>query len=569
MNILHISDLHLEKEEPDVPIKLGDKIDEVLGDLGKEFYPDVLLVTGDFTNTGNPLEFDTAKKVLKDFKNYESLKNIKNSVLVPGNHDYIWFDNGKPVTETQKIVNYMNFTNNTFFGKCEVENQALKDELDINMIQYSYMELESSNKAVLLIGMNSMLIDNSERKGQGFFSIPQTRLVKRLIDYYKNLHGRELVTLVAFHHHIIPVSVVERATYEDPSKFSLTLDARRMINFCLDNNILFALHGHQHQPSVVTWKDNIRHDDRELTIVSSGSISAPRESLGDISKNSFMLYSINESQFLIRQFSNSEENWDSFKLDRIVECEIDVTGHKYSESKCDVRINASAPKGLEMQDYSVEEDKSNLYYLYLNVIDCRDACSAIEKFTKQYNTKRRKRKVVICGLHHLYGKFDILLKYRYDGEADQFKKKLFEYLIENNKIYKKAASYFMNVSFERLYYQETKSIPILKSTEDYLNSTWNMATLLVETGKKLPPNSFLSELEKKIDEFDRINNTKIEDIIRNYVVGQDQQIIFELFISCYQFPMLTRFTNMIEEIVKEFGADKSTHIIYHYDEREI
>ena len=96
-----------------------------------------------------------------------------------------------------------------------------------------------------------------------------------------------------------------------------------------------------------------------------------------------------------------------------------------------------------------------------------------------------------------------------------------------------------------------------------------MATILVETGSKLNPTEFLQALKSDIEIFNAKYNTKIEDIIKGYVIGQDQRILFELFISCYQFPMLTKFTSLIEEIIKKDGVDKSTHIIYHYDEREI
>ena len=129
--------------------------------------------------------------------------------------------------------------------------------------------------------------------------------------------------------------------------------------------------------------------------------------------------------------------------------------------------------------------------------------------------------------------------------------------------------YFMNVIYESSGLNESKNIKLLKNPDAYLNSTWNMATLTIYMERKMQPKILLERLNKEIVLFNREQNTKLEDIIRSYAIGQDQAIIFELFISCYQFPMLTRFTNLIEGIIKKYGIDKSTHIIYYFDERHI
>ncbi len=564
MNILHISDLHFGMNQNNNEIMLEEKMEEVLGKLGSDFFPEVLLITGDFTNSGSPNEFANVKNMLDNFKNYDSLKQIQYYVFVPGNHDFTWKENGTDLNEEQRKVNYKNFAGATVKKSFKLNNKKdLQKKLDEYMIQHYIGNIADSNKYFLLIGMNSMLIDSQKRAGQGYFSKPQLNVIKQLIQYYEK--DKELVVMVAFHHHIIPISYVERDTLENSDKFSLTLDARRVIDFLLENNIRFAVHGHQHQPSIVTWKDEVKNAKKELHIISNGSISAVREQLGDFMKNSFMLYHIEKDELTIRHFSNSEEDVDTFVENKKFECTFELIK---KESKCNVSVNGVEPVGLELKEYNINEDTSNLYYLYLNVIDCYESTVAIDNFTIDYNSKNN-NKIVICGLHHLYGKFDILVKYRDDAATDLYYKKLIQYLKERKCIVGNASKYFMNVSYEKVYYKGKEKIPFLKSTEAYLNSTWNMATLRVETGKKLSPTAFLKELGTKISDFNQMYNTKMEDIIRNYVVGQDQSIIFELFISCYQFPMLSRFTNLIEEIIREYAVDKSTHIIYYYDEREL
>jgi len=562
MNILHLSDLHFGMVREENGFLLEGKLDEVLSKLDSNLYPDVLLVTGDFTNRGGANEFDCVKKMLNNLKNFASLKGIQHYIFVPGNHDFTWEENGVDLNETQRVVNYKNFINSAKKSPSRLKSK-LQGQLDKYMIQHYIGKIKGSDEYLLLIGMNSMQIDSRERAGQGYFSKEQLTVMGKLIQHYRN--EKELVVMVAFHHHIIPVACVERETLKNPNKFSLTLDARRVIDFLLEYDVKFAVHGHQHQPSIVTWKDELNNRMKELHIISNGSISATREQLGDYAKNSFMLYHIENNELYIRHFSDSEHNKDTFIEDEKFRCRFDLVK---KELKCDVNINGVEPIGLELKEYKVDEDTSDLFYLYLNVADCYESTKAIDQFTTEYN-KSCDNKIIICGLHHLYGKFDILVKYRDNSGNDRYEKELIRHLKKNKCIIEKASSYFMNVSYEKIYRKEKKKIPFLENTEAYLNSTWNMATLRVETGRKLEPTIFLENLEAKIAEFNQIQNTNMEDIIRNYVIGQDQSIIFELFISCYQFPMLSRFTNLIEEIIREYAVDKSTHIIYYYDERAL
>lgn len=465
--------------------------------------------------------------------------------------------------ENQRKVNYKNFIDITIKNPIRLSKRELQKKLDKYMIQHYIERITDSERYFLLIGMNSMLIDSQERSGQGYFSKVQLNILKQLIDYYKK--DKELVIMVAFHHHVIPVSYVERETLANSDKFSLTLDARRVLDFLLENDIMFAVHGHQHQPSIITWKDDVKYADREIHIISNGSVSATKEQLGDFAKNCFMLYHIEKNELSVRYFANKAEDQDTFIEDKEFECRFAVVN---KESKCNINVNSVEPDGLELKEYNVNKDTSNLFYLYLNVIDCLESTIAIDRFTKEYNSNNSD-KITICGLHHLYGKFDILVKYRDNAASDIYYKRLLQYLWENKLVVKNSGNYFMNVSYERIYANKEERIPFLNNIDAYLNSTWNVATLRVETGKKLAPDLFLAELVIKIGDFNQKNNTKMEDIIRNYVIGQDQSIIFELFISCYQFPMLSRFTSLIEEIIKEYAVDKSTHIIYYYDEREL
>lgn len=530
--------------------------------------PDIVIFTGDFTNSGETSEFENAKTEMQ--KIIKGIPSIKNCLIVPGNHDYRWYENGKKVKPDKRDTSYKYFKQSCESeGICSKQknkpNKPLAEKLDKYLITHLY--LEDKDFALLIIGMNSDMIDSEERAGQGFFNKEQHSICKNLIKYYKKINSennRKLITISAFHHHILPVSSVERDTLKNPDKISLTLDARRTLDFFMENEVSLAVHGHQHQPSIVYWKDEMKDSSRGIYVISAGSMSQNKADLGDISKNSFMIYDINKNETTVYCFQNSNSDWDMMELSRnpykfsFVE--------PYSEIKCNIIENSSPPQGLELLEYDESRDASDLFYLFLNVVDCDLARKEIYNY---YNrSKESYDNLELCGIHNLYGKFDILLKYRSNNDI-RFSDELQKHLIDKNIITLKSTSYFVNIAYENIYFKEIHKIPLIKSPEAYLNSTWNVATLTVYLERKMNPDIFFSELKQSIDLFNTKNNTKIEDIIRSYAIGQDRSVIFELFISCYQFPMLTRFTNLIEDIIRPDGIDKSTHIIYYFDERHI
>lgn len=570
MKILHISDIHMnsDKEESDDTILIADKIANALQECqnnGMNLWPEIVIVTGDFTATAAETEFEQAKQQLKAF--YENGQyEIDNMLIVPGNHDYLWEENGKEVKKEERYIPYRNFRNNCEREKiCEstvIDNQTLKEGLDKYLIPHIYKE--EKDFAVLIIGMNSVILESKERSGQGYFSLKQHKECGKLIQYYKKKSKKKLNILVAFHHHILPVASVERETKDNPEKFSLTIDARRTLDFCVKNGVQMAVHGHQHQPSIVSWKNEVLDSGHQLYVVSSGSMAEKRELLGDSSRNNFMIYDMDKDGTKAYLFETSMHDWDSMTLTGTYFLEFKDW---YKEVKCNVMENAFAPMELEEIEFIEKADTSNLYYLFLNVMDCSDASCEIEEYINRYNGG--KKKIIICGIHHLYGRYDILLKYRSDETSEQFQNKLVEHLKQKKCMENTRTPYFMNVMYESCGLNKKCHMEILKNPSAYLNSTWNMATLTIFTERKLEPTVFFEELNREIVLFNKENNTKLDDIIRNYSIGQDRVIIFELFISCYQFPMLTRFTNLVENIIKKYGVDKSTHIIYYFDERHV
>lgn len=572
MRILHISDIHMNgKQTNSISTMISEAIKQSK-EHGRNLDPDILVITGDFTTKALASEFDAAKNEIMNFTS--AIPSIKDCIIVPGNHDYLWREDNKPVAVDKRHIQYECFRTACLGNRiCKAYPhklpKALKSQLDKYLMTCSYRE--SSGVALLVIGLNSVMLDSEERAGQGYFSKSQLEVCGNLIQHYKTICDSKKTSLIvaaAFHHHILPVASLEQDTLKNPKKFSLTLDARRTLNFFAENGVVIAMHGHQHQPSVVSWRDAMSESANYVHVSAAGSMKQDRADLGDVSRNSFMIYDISQEKIDVYCFQNKDSDWDIMVLSH-PPYSLAIKPSFYEEIPCNVRNNALLPKEIVMANYFPEQDTSDLFYYFLSVGDCDQTRKAIWEFSSK---EPYKSNIDICGIHHLYGKYDILLKYR-AKDGDLYKRHLREHLINKNLIRRRSDSYFMNVSTENQNQHRIKEItqiPILPhNPEAYIKSTWNMATLTVYLANKMSTEVFLSTLNTALDAFNAKFNTHIQDIIRSYAIGQDQSMIFELFISCYQFPMLTRFTNLIEDIIRDYGVDKSTHIIYYFDERHI
>lgn len=312
MNILHLSDFHIRKENRSSYNDLCKNINDAIGKASTKYNqkldPEIVLVTGDFTETGNGDEYKWFKDGFLKLLQLSHFNNVKYVMLVPGNHDFSW------AVEETRADNYINMCKDLEKGLSSVDNQNLQIEANDNLIKHIYIEGE--NKNLLLIGMNSMKIDSPGKPGLGYFSKDQLRIVANIISEYKKDEFAKTQIFVAFHHHLLPVAVVERDTLENTSKYSITLDARRALNSFLENNVEFAVHGHQHQPSMVTWKDDERKQENVVHVIAAGCL-AGKEYAGEGARNSFMLYSINDNDVVVYKAQTTNSDSDEYEWDKV------------------------------------------------------------------------------------------------------------------------------------------------------------------------------------------------------------------------------------------------------------
>ena len=313
MNILHLTDFHTSKNNHKQFVELCKNINDAIKNLGEENYPHVILVTGDLTEVGNQDEYKWFKEGFNEMLQLETFHQHKCIMLIPGNHDFSW-----QVEETRD-ESFRQLCSQLEKGLSKLDNADQETKANKNLVKHLFVEEQHKN--ILLIGMNSMKIDSKEKPGLGYFSKDQLRIVENIINTYKTRSTKRMQILVAFHHHLLPVAVLERETLENKEKYSLTIDSRRAINTFLDNEVEFAVHGHQHQPSMVTWKDDERKDNRELHVISAGCL-AGKMYAGESARNSFMLYSIRDNKVIVNKAESSEKDSDVYIWDSIVYSDI-------------------------------------------------------------------------------------------------------------------------------------------------------------------------------------------------------------------------------------------------------
>jgi 3',5'-cyclic-AMP phosphodiesterase len=202
MKIAHISDIHTSLGS-DFNAVAFDKAANILNSIDK----DVIFISGDLTTEGLLAEYEMAQSKL------ECLNGDK--IVIPGNHD-------------ERNLGYQLFPE--FFGKSS----------DL----YDFKELQ-------ILGLASSEPDeNSGRLGR--------RRHLQIIDSLKNQHT---MTILGFHHHLVPVPSSGRET-------NILDDAGETLDIILKNNVPLVLMGHRHVPYAVKIHNSL--------LVNAGTFSSNR-----------------------------------------------------------------------------------------------------------------------------------------------------------------------------------------------------------------------------------------------------------------------------------------------------
>jgi len=196
MKIAHISDIHCNYGT-DFNEKIYDRATKMVNKLDA----DIIFISGDLTTDGLLSEYELAQKKLKEITG--------KLVIVPGNHD-------------ERNLGFKLFPE--FFG----ETDFIHSLEDIN-----------------LVGLASSEPDKDDgRLGRG-----RHKLIEQGIKKNDNM------TIIGFHHHVIPVPNSGRET-------NIIEDAGETLDILLKNEVPLVLMGHRHVP----WAVKIRREKQRKTI---------------------------------------------------------------------------------------------------------------------------------------------------------------------------------------------------------------------------------------------------------------------------------------------------------------
>ena len=224
MRIAHISDIHCNNGSDFNP-KMFDKATALLNKYDADF----IFITGDLTSMGLLTEYEMAEKRLTEITGEK--------IIVPGNHD-------------ERNLGFKLFPE--FFGKTDF----IKSIKNIN-----------------IIGLASSEPD----KDDGHLGRGRHQLIE------KGLAKKNDITIIGFHHHVIPIPNSGRET-------NIIEDAGETLDILLKNNAQLVLMGHRHVPYAVQVHKTL--------LVNAGTFSCTRTRAHF--GNTFNIIDINGTSIAIR-----------------------------------------------------------------------------------------------------------------------------------------------------------------------------------------------------------------------------------------------------------------------------
>jgi predicted MPP superfamily phosphohydrolase len=248
----HISDLHIEPEDPDQQKVL----EELISDISNFTPLDFMVISGDITYSGSEREFSIAKTFLDNLRAKTGL-NKRQLFLVPGNHDVNWnaieeivnmgvrdylisagnlfqfFTSSKHKSNRQKIfkrlANYMKFTEEYFPDL---------PEKWLTFDRYFHNELLAKNG----LGIISISSLNSAWSSAIHFDFKK----RKALDNKKIMIGEHQVT-ESINFVVNEKSRMNILVVHHPDEWLNGFDSKRCWNR-LAREYHIILHGHEHTP---------------------------------------------------------------------------------------------------------------------------------------------------------------------------------------------------------------------------------------------------------------------------------------------------------------------------------
>lgn len=595
LNLLHVSDLHFGDDhrwgKEEVP-KLEEAITKAL-EKYPENWPHLLILSGDTTTKGTGDDFGPALTFFNTLIMRKPFERVVDVLIVPGNHDFRWYDRDgkKIITDADKrkeqFCTFRKSITDSIKAKLKTERSSdissitytLRNQLEEHLIDWAFIpQGEDEHSNFLFLALNSMKIDSYDDRGIGYFKKEQLETLEDLVTFYRRaFHDHELVVIAICHHHLIPIAYLEREYFKNKEgnmvkRCSVTLDARAALDTLQKIGCRVVLHGHQHQPACILWRDRIGKENRAINIVCAGSVGASRNLLGDISLNHFFVHKITRSSLEVQSYLSSLEDNSIF-----------IPDTKYSTSFIwpplespdeDCALAYIEPRNAKRVTCASGVDGSNLFFLFMNVKDCKKSRKLAYDLSESWEN------IEICAMYDLYGRYDSLVRYRekVGGEGSKFCHALIKHLQSGpiDQLRKGSATHhyhFIDATRESYNLNDFKGKPeasrtrlLIPDDQIYENSQRSCAFLEILFRGNMSPDEFVNDLLMEIELAEGSQRGSISNIIKGVHSSREESLILELQMSCNQFHCLNRLSILIEKIIDPKDIDKRTHIAYSHQE---
>jgi hypothetical protein len=248
-----------------------------------------LAISGDISWQSQRDGFNHASKFIHDISSSQSM-TPDDLIICPGNHDV-----GLVTREEYENINQS--PSEKVWNVLATEYHEASKENYVNFYKEIFLREPESNlaqgrkfllgghKVVEIAAMNSCILQQvkNQFQGIGFIGEDQLNLVADRMGWVNSglpIPKKNGVTrIVMLHHHLTPVNEVEDALLD--ARYSVTLDAERLMRWIVTHKVDYVLHGHMHRCNSITItrtqdplkkisKENPEHTFKIISLGSSG-----------------------------------------------------------------------------------------------------------------------------------------------------------------------------------------------------------------------------------------------------------------------------------------------------------
>lgn len=568
-HILHLSDLHFgashefdqNESDPHKP-----SMTESVGDvLPRDLQIDCLILSGDFFSKKQDADLKPAVRGVRELMQRLKIKGSQ-VLCVPGNHDVDW-----GVAVDQRFVWYEKFVN-------EIGARGAKPSVEI---------FRPGGKPIAFVLMNSCQLEGRETSGYGLVGDDQLRTLSEEIKRLK-VSGDSHHVFGVLHHHLLPLWRVYRV-YDPlnpiegkPARYSMTADAGEVMSKLRKWGAIGAMHGHQHYAAIVSHRNELAQEN-DLRVFAAGSVSAKVDANEPINRH-FFSYHVTDTVLEVTSFRQDRDNPEAFVASpRVIRVPLARTGTDSKPVALD-QLHHAACKVEEQTEINHEPDvaagdSSDLFYLFLNVVDCGQSREVIKRLVSGLvgtTGWTDDSYFELLGMYHLLGRWDLAVRFRTNIDIERgFLNRLKSTLLQAKLVFRKGEfgidqMEVCNITREgkgvkdllgQHSSREHKRL-VMYDTERYEESRCQRGLVRISLPDRKVTPRFLRALSRSLE------HSPGAQIIELMCL-RDNTLLLEVFMRCSQSSLIARLNRDIEAVLTQFKCQKSTMLCYGYDEHVI